>query len=85
MVLGLERTKKIYQAYKTVFDSPSGKMVLWDLMTRFGIMRSSFEGEKPLQLAFNEGRRATILFIQQVLKYNLSDFDKAEKEYGYHD
>ena len=60
----LERMRK---AYRDVFLSDSGKIVLMDIAQRGLLHMVSFTGETPLSTAFNEGKRALALEIIRLL------------------
>ena len=54
-------------AYKLLFDTDDGKVVLEDLQRRFHIHGSTFSSE-PTDTAYREGQRTVVLFIQQMLQ-----------------
>lgn len=67
-----KREKKISDlliAYKTVFDTPEGERVLYDLMNTFFIFNSTMD-PNPHELAYNEGQRSVILRIVKTLGTN---------------
>jgi hypothetical protein len=63
----LERMGK---AYRDVFLSEQGKIVLADIAQRGLLHTVSFTGETPLSTAFNEGKRALALEIIRLLNPN---------------
>lgn len=63
-VYNVERMRK---AYRDVFLSDSGKVVLTDIAQRGLLHMVSFTGETPLGTAFNEGKRALALEIIRLL------------------
>lgn len=70
--------RRTAQAYVDLFSSPSGRLVLLDLMRRGGILSTSMDKSAEMT-AFNEGRRSMVLDIlarsrvnmQDVLKYSM--------------
>lgn len=54
-------------AYKLLFNTDDGKVVLEDLQRRFHIHGSTFSSE-PTDTAYREGQRTVVLFIQQMLQ-----------------
>ena len=52
--------------YRKTFTSPQGKEVLDDMFRAHFMMSSSFQGDAT-QGAYNEGQRAVILRIMQIL------------------
>lgn len=48
---------------QSILSTYAGRMVLWRLMSKCSIYGSSFVGEKPLEMAHNEGKRAVGLEI----------------------
>lgn len=59
---GIIKKKNIY---KDVFNSPSGKIVLADLMKRCGVNRVSLESNEAMQ--FNNGKRSVGLYVMNTL------------------
>jgi hypothetical protein len=45
------------RAYHAVFAGPQGQMVLADILTRAGLVGTSFVAGDPCATAFNEGKR----------------------------
>lgn len=66
------RKRQYKELYQEVFGSPSGKLVLHDLCSRFHMMRSTkgFE-DKPGDMDFKEGQRNVALFILSQVDYDL--------------
>lgn len=62
-------------AYKHLFDTDDGKIVLNDLQRRFHIHGSTFSSE-PTDTAYREGQRTVVLFIQSMLQ----DLEHLQKE-----
>ena len=64
----LEKDREgIRLAYREVFATDDGGRVLEDLRSRCHWYSPSFDAD-PYVTAFNEGQRATVLFIEQMLK-----------------
>jgi hypothetical protein len=53
-------------AYRRVFNTDDGEIVLSDLKARFGFETTTFS-DNPYETAFNEGQRATLLLIVRML------------------
>ncbi len=75
--------------YKKVFNSDSGKRVLWDLMRKSnmtGSILGSHDGKICLnQTLLNEGERNLVLYILSKLKFNervLMDMIEENKKRG---
>lgn len=71
--------RKIITAYKEVFRTDRGKIVLQDLFDKCGLMKLSFFKDNPTVTAYNEGRRSIAVFIAGLLKLTTEDLDKLEK------
>jgi len=59
------RAKQILMAYKTVFDTEHGKMILDDLANQFCFIGPTFDPavDRPEVALVNEGGRNVILYI----------------------
>lgn len=56
----------LIRSYKTVFESPEGKVVLFDLMRSSSFLRPTYlTGIEAIQI--NEGRRSVVLDIIEVM------------------
>lgn len=64
----LKGPKKILAQYRTVFNSPTGRAVLLDLMKSNHILDSTFIPGDPYMSALREGERNAILKIMLILK-----------------
>ncbi len=60
------------QQYQAVFRSAAGKVVLRHLMTKHGVLKSTFATD-PYQTAYNEGQRAVVLEIMKTLKIDIKE------------
>ena len=70
--------------YHTTFSCPSGSFVIQDLMKVCNANNSSFS-ENPHVTAFNEGKRASLLYILSILQVNevqLSAMQKLNNVYN---
>ncbi len=74
------KTVKILRDYQAVFKTPSGKVVLHDLMREHHMLSPSYVVGDPHESAKREGERAVILHILQYLNYNLNDLEQAIEE-----
>lgn len=70
-----DKINAIRDAYKEVFNSDQGKVVLQDLQRRYHIHGTVFSTE-PTDTAYREGQRTVVLFIQSMLL----DWDNLLKE-----
>ena len=68
---------ELHQAYKRVFETFEGDLVLEDLEHRGCFERSTFSSE-PGRTLFNEGRRSMVLHIRHML--DELNFEKLNKE-----
>ena len=61
-----ELKDELKDIYKRVFDTDDGHKVIEDLSRRFYVETSTFmDGDETI---FNEGQRATVLFIKNMIK-----------------
>ncbi len=56
-------TIELHRAYKRIFDTEDGKMVLEDLKLRACFDRTTFSTD-PGRTHFNEGRRSMVLHVR---------------------
>ena len=61
--LGRLRAQPVKAAYKRLFDSPDGKIVLAHIMKHGFVLRSTFVQGDPHETALNEGMRRMALSI----------------------
>lgn len=62
------------QAFKAVFESPQGKLVLAQLMSKFHMISPTYSLGKdvnPYDLALQEGQRSVVLYILSTLNIDL--------------
>jgi hypothetical protein len=64
------RKRRLAAAYRAVFGSPEGKLVLADLLRRGGILETSHVPGDACSTAFQEGRRAMALDIIAELRWS---------------
>ena len=76
--------KKI-QAYKKMFGTPEGQVVLRDLLRNGGFFTGTFN-ESHSVMAFEEGRRSIVMEILRTTQVNvdeiINEFNRMEKENG---
>lgn len=72
----LSKQKQRVQDYMITFNSEHGKKVLHDMMTRFGMLRSSFIKGDSHEMAFMEGQRNVLLFIMHQMKIDMDALNK---------
>lgn len=61
------KQKDLIIAYKELFDTPQGKVVLKDLLGIGRINQPSYVMQDPHATAFNEGSRRVVLYILEKL------------------
>ena len=59
--------KDLRAAYKSIFESEDGQIILEDLSRRFGAYRTSFVPNSD-ETAFREGQRDVLLFLHSTLR-----------------
>jgi hypothetical protein len=69
------KKKAVTKAYRRLFDSEDGTMVLEDMCKMCNFNASTFSND-PLEMAFNEGKRSIILRIMRVLKSDPTELFK---------
>jgi hypothetical protein len=69
----LKRQLSLVQQYKDLFESPSGKKVLHDLIKQTGMLDTSHANGDSHATAFNEGARGVCLYILKRLNTSESD------------
>jgi hypothetical protein len=73
---------KVLSAYRAVFKSPDGELVLKDLMDAHGILTNTFEGDVNKML-FREGGRNAVLRILHILKLDIKAiYERIDRETG---
>lgn len=73
-----ERAEKI-RAYKRLFDSDDGRIVLKDLMNSLHFDHSTFDSDPSIH-AFKEGERAALLRIIRTANINANQLEELMKE-----
>ena len=63
----LKRRKEVAQAYRDVFDSPSGQLVLAHLAKHNFVLSPAFVSGDPFQSALHEGQRRAVLSIMKFI------------------
>jgi len=59
-----QRTADIIKAYKHIFNSKEGQVVLYDLMNNSNFLRPTYSSKCPnVQTHLNEGKRELVLYI----------------------
>lgn len=73
--------RKLYAAYKEVFDSesPSVQIVLKDLCEAHGVFDGGFD-PNPQKNAFNSGERNVVLRILSIINMKSNDIIKLAEE-----
>lgn len=57
-------------AYRRLFDSPEGKVVLYDLMKSCHVLQTVHTSGDPYETAYKEGERSVVLRILRTLRTN---------------
>jgi hypothetical protein len=67
---------------REVCKTPNGRRLLWWFLSKAGVFRSSFAGEKTHQTSFNEGRRDLGNdLLQEITKADPLMFARMQREY----
>jgi hypothetical protein len=66
---------KTYNAYRRLFSTEDGKIVLQDLMNACNFLKPSI-GETPDDTYFNEGKRSVVLSIMQTSSMTTEEINK---------
>jgi hypothetical protein len=68
------------EVWRAVLETKAGREVLWDLLSEFGIYKTSFSVD-PAVTAFNEGRRgAGLVVLDRVFTYSASAYMLMQNE-----
>ena len=66
-----QRTADIIKAYKHIFNSKEGQVVLYDLMNNSNFLRPTYSSKCPnVQTHLNEGKRELVLYILTKFQLN---------------
>lgn len=69
--VALKQKLALVTAYKKVFnDSPEGKLVREDLITKGFLLRPTFDPASPTGTHLNEGKRELLLYILANIDYD---------------
>ena len=80
MIFDKEKRRKAL--YKEVFNSEAGQEVLHDIM-RHNYVFNTTQSSDPLEMSFNEGRRAVVLAIMHNLQKSPQELMEEQAEiYG---
>lgn len=69
-------------AYKQVFATQEGQIVMADLLRYFGYTRNSTFDPNPGAMAYKEGQRAVLIHVGRQLDLNLAELDAIHKPTG---
>lgn len=78
-----DRGKKLVSLYKSVFNSPSGKKVLHDLMLNNFVFTSTFSPDSNL-VKLREGQRNAVLRIMTIIEMDPDKFIEIVNEEDNH-
>lgn len=71
---------KTIAAYKNIFRSPDGELVLKDLMDAHGILTNTYDGDVN-QMLVKEGGRNAVLRILHILKLDIKAiYERIDRE-----
>ena len=77
-----DKEKRRRALYKEVFNSEAGQEVLHDIM-RLNYVFNTTQSSDPLEMSFNEGRRAVVLAIMHNLQKSPNELMEEHAEiYG---
>jgi hypothetical protein len=65
----------LVRAYKTVFSTDEGKLVLNDLMKTFHILQSTMDAN-PHEVSYKEGERSVVLRILRTINIDANELEK---------
>lgn len=77
----VEKQKARIKDYKACFEHDSGGRVLFDLMTKFGMMTTTYIANDPYTSAFREGQRSVVTQILSVLKTSPKKLEEHFQKY----
>ena len=69
----------LVRAYKNVFSTEEGKLVLHDLMKTFHILQSTMDAN-PNEVAYKEGERSVVLRILRTINTDPNELEKILNE-----
>tara|TARA_Y100000310_G_scaffold170147_1_gene170307 strand:+ start:901 stop:1188 length:288 start_codon:yes stop_codon:yes gene_type:complete len=75
-----DKSKRRRALYKEVFNSEAGKEVLEDILRCNFVLNTTMQDTDPLQIAFNEGRRAVVLAIMNHLQITPVELMEKQRE-----
>lgn len=74
--------KRLSRAYSDVLSSISGRLVLWDIMSKGGLIAADASGMKPEELAYSAGARSVALqVLNTAQKHDKRFFAKAMADF----
>lgn len=71
---------RIANLYRDVFNSPDGRKVLADLCNRAGLLAVSAERGDPYMTHFNDGKRALVLEILDLVRWDAEEVVRLAEE-----
>lgn len=73
----LRRRRRLAEAYRTTWESPSGRLVLLDILARAGVFtRTVFQADAG-RLHFDAGRRAVGHELLQAVRTDMVEIEQA--------
>jgi len=80
LISKLRDRRALKNAYRRVFETPDGRLVLRHLMLVGFVMKSTFVVRDPHESSLNEGSRRIVLSILRMALRDDSDIDQAIEE-----
>ena len=74
-----QKRADLVRAYKNIFDSEEGKLVLHDLMKNFHVLHSTMDAN-PNEVMFKEGERSVVLRILRTINMDANELEKILNE-----
>lgn len=76
-----KKRKLMDSAYKRVFNTPDGRVILQDLIEQHGVLHSVFD-QNPNLMALREGERNVVLRILSLIDCSSSEILKKIKDHS---
>ena len=76
-----KKRKLMDSAYKRVFNTPDGRLILQDLIEQHGVLHSVFD-QNPNLMALREGERNVVLRILSLIDCSSSEILKKIKDHS---
>ena len=77
----LEDRARVHEAYRSVFTSAEGQVVLRHMLKKFNMSSPSFVQGDPHMTSFKEGQRHVVLSIMKFINKNADQIAEQIKEH----